>query len=1378
MGSLSSHGLPSSLRHTGLLVQGKPLKPSLAPVSWFGLGEPARLIFPGWSTHVCPQLWMRVLFLGFLVIYRYGNFLDFAEASSQAACSGALPLVPSSSWSCPTFTEAAGIHLPTAEISSLTRSPVSAVDPESYAAEATADYPAVVALDLYKLPLEQWPIGPVLCSVWPGLDRRCLHTPGTSQSMAERQPELGFSEPETKTFSWTKWPRSAPSASCSWTSWTRATFRERTWKWTWTRAWEREWTQQRSWQTVQREASRTDLDCSTSTCQSPTTSGYNNGSSHTICSRSLSKDLDVDSAQQLRAATCRSTGSDAVCSAARSTSQQSHPSLSSYALDEGTTTTTRGLDSKEHPSQCMEILCRGIRCTLGRLCARFSTRGPNYADCCSNSQGRLATGPDGARSRACSSCSRSCPQYTWDRGCPRDAHGRGGRFESVGPFRHQNQWRLGGDAHILENGPSQIGGSHQRGRGGTTKATPASGCSYSYTKRCCYPASAFWWGRHVGPTGIPCQWPGASSCQPVLTWLHSICHESDFVSPWAACSSASRMAFECGFSLPPSSPISVPPPATVKASAKTVTFAAELDLLIGLQDSPTLTHVSLSVDDFHTWKDKPWTLQCALPHLEGRLLGEVLPPAVPGRVPEDIAGQQYELPDLHDAPGWIQDLWPDFLVSARFHRRDHDPTAYCRTWFIDHHLHPRCEVWREFRLDPFRTNWQSNLLDLWRDHYNPLAPFTIAVVRPPVPPIAGWEAHVADVVVTQSATVGRTTLLCMTRSEVDYLERVSLTALSVPVQQPRHALLMMARLMTVCWQHPCHLIRAGRELHDGILTHSEASGLLIQVDPLPTDAFSLMQRPANVDSTLPPPAGSSDPGACAVTHHAGFVFEDWRRDILRLHDVHSAIAFEDEGPIILIHTWFIHHDDHRSCLEPRAWTVDASVDLWHEDLRTLWQDLLDPGLPFFIHMVYPRPLRLKEDHHVGHLIVTQGPRDYKAVLLSAQYREPQGVHLVQGAFSTLARSDGQYLLRLVGAAHPCIGLPCTLWHHPHRMPLHTRFDVLDGMSFEVTIPIDAMHGDDEISSLMAVPQHRPLGALPLLNDTNIAVDPDAPAEPPDDPEDVPEEPASPHSDASHFDWYSSVLYTRSAAPVAGFLEWTEYSRLHSSAAHLLGLSSHDVRAVHHVHATPTDLARSGTDAFIVELHHDLAPGHGRSLVLVDTGFFYPTPLADPYVVREVRVLPDRITRRQLLVLLGLDVYCDELSTRQGHPECIIWHNAQLVPGQFLGQVELQHGDYLRLALPPALDAPAHIDTIERSVGFAMQVLLCPRFGLPPRWHHVFGPCFPCSLTLMSWMKLTIWISCSGMFMDLGPLDALKIRPILSAMRPLYLIGFTPSTNYG
>ena len=93
------------------------------------------------------------------------------------------------------------------------------------------------------------------------------------------------------------------------------------------------------------------------------------------------------------------------------------------------------------------------------------------------------------------------------------------------------------------------------------------------------------------------------------------------------------------------------------------------------------------------------------------------------------------------------------------------------------------------------------------------------------------------------------------------------------------------------------------------------------------------------------------------------------------------------------------------------------------------------------------------------------------------------------------------------------------------------------------------------------------------------------------------------------------------------------------------------------------------------------------MILLDVEFHAAQPDVQPEVVRRVVLFPRHIGRLTILQQLGLAAYCREM-----HQSCILWVNDAIMSRYSARPIELKHGDFVRIAVPPGHEQVCHIGT--------------------------------------------------------------------------------------
>ena len=263
------------------------------------------------------------------------------------------------------------------------------------------------------------------------------------------------------------------------------------------------------------------------------------------------------------------------------------------------------------------------------------------------------------------------------------------------------------------------------------------------------------------------------------------------------------------------------------------------------------------------------------------------------------------------------------------------------------------------------------------------------------------------------------------------------------------------------------------------------------------------------------------------------------------------------------------------------------------------------------------------------------------------------------------------------------------WPHALGVPHHHAY-VLDHSS-QPYLHSFGIQDDDEVSLLAAHVAQRDVHVQEqlqdqttneIMNDRNIARDFDdlSPASSTEESHDESDDLAMPEN------WYSTLLYTIEGGPTPVWLDWNDLFDMYKRAAQTLQIRHDDLYVMHWIQTPPQDTARANSASVIAHRRGDLPTGSQERFVLLDVEFHSALPLQRPEVVRKARLIPDQLSRNQVLRALGLHPFCQRASNR-----CLVWVNDELIP---LGapRIYVNDGDYMRIAVPPGSPYIEHIDT--------------------------------------------------------------------------------------
>ena len=244
--------------------------------------------------------------------------------------------------------------------------------------------------------------------------------------------------------------------------------------------------------------------------------------------------------------------------------------------------------------------------------------------------------------------------------------------------------------------------------------------------------------------------------------------------------------------------------------------------------------------------------------------------------------------------------------------------------------------------------------------------------------------------------------------------------------------------------------------------------------------------------------------------------------------------------------------------------------------------------------------------------------------------------------------------------------------------------------------------EDDVLSFMAANHERPLDSdAPLLEQEGIARNIDSPADgPADDPQGdldvdvLPEQDLDVASDtedpgmpagppppsAADLTRYASVIYSINAPPVHARLPYGVRNTFYEAAAAAMQVSERAIVLLHSMPHPPADIESSQVTPMICQMVGELTEGAIHRYVLTDVEFHAAMPVMSPEVQRSTQLLPRQLTRSQILRINAVHQYCER--AERSTTGCLLWHNNQLIPNNFRGHLNLFHGDYIRIALPP------------------------------------------------------------------------------------------------
>ena len=159
-----------------------------------------------------------------------------------------------------------------------------------------------------------------------------------------------------------------------------------------------------------------------------------------------------------------------------------------------------------------------------------------------------------------------------------------------------------------------------------------------------------------------------------------------------------------------------------------------------------------------------------------------------------------------------------------------------------------------------------------------------------------------------------------------------------------------------------------------------------------------------------------------------------------------------------------------------------------------------------------------------------------------------------------------------------------------------------------------------------------------------------------------------------------IMFHLRDPPLRALLDWTDYDSMITEIAYHFATTPLNVVDAYEINSDLPGVLPAAVP-IIVHLLPDIPFGQLARLALFDLEFHaHSTEAAftlGPATQRFVLATPEWCDRRAILVLAGVDVYCERENDR-----CFVWHDGVRWQDTDVNRRQIAHGDYFRIALPP------------------------------------------------------------------------------------------------
>ena len=427
-------------------------------------------------------------------------------------------------------------------------------------------------------------------------------------------------------------------------------------------------------------------------------------------------------------------------------------------------------------------------------------------------------------------------------------------------------------------------------------------------------------------------------------------------------------------------------------------------------------------------------------------------------------------PPLAMQSGFVRELFALWHHGA-FAWGQEERSARVVTYYVNHHdLFPRCDAGRPVHLWANYATWEEAMRRTWMDRIRPGQPLDFFVVVPMPPHLEpGIVAYVlliqncrdlvtslVSVIGTNGRLQGRSAVTTFAQVyDVHFVQALGLhqqclgpqPILTCEMRFQDQPLLQGRPFVTrngysfAAYLHINHRQRAaiGRNL---IQSHTQLTRSRVGVrstteEPLLSTVLSpvlcaippLVERaqqepmdfaPEHIGTEPRPLQQPVDPQTPIERAPLPNWLPPWWDTLLRQWQDEGDTECLEEGPILYVLTWFLHGQHHRQCSAPRVLRLDQYWHRWWEDLKLLWQDMLDASLPAAVGIVHPTPPLAPTRYHSAHIIIHQATMAESACVVTQLYHGQW--HNAFGQLATVLRPmiDANELIHQMQISHICV----------------------------------------------------------------------------------------------------------------------------------------------------------------------------------------------------------------------------------------------------------------------------------------------------------------------------------------------------------------------
>eukprot|EP00435_Cladocopium_sp_Y103_P071422 s996_g37.t1 len=468
------------------------------------------------------------------------------------------------------------------------------------------------------------------------------------------------------------------------------------------------------------------------------------------------------------------------------------------------------------------------------------------------------------------------------------------------------------------------------------------------------------------------------------------------------------------------------------------------------------------------------------------------------------------------------------------------------------------------------------------------------------------------------------------------------------------------------------------------------------------------------------PGGSDSPDLHRLEPEPPWAAGIW--ELLR-NDGHIESEVDGEGPVVFVNSFYINHQTHQRHDEPRPMRFDVDFRDWENDIKVVWEDLIENGVPIDVSVVHPDPPHSAFPDTIATIIVHQRQtHDRAAILTTAIHISDPVTRFIVVAHSAPRLTSSHQILQIAQVLEVCqlrasqgFGV-CTVLCGHDVVPPDAVLNLDHGLGLQIRIPAPLSEAEQEHNLVIRVAQSRARRSGDSFDPAAPDDDPEATHPRPDYDHVAPEDSTSfmarrpqplqtatssisrsrssssrslstltsgsSHSSDTPF-WRLTVVFSLDGQVRSLRLPWGDRPQMIALVARAFMLYENEIAQLHRVSHRPSDFIQNDLECILLRRQSEVRPNDHMRLVLIDLTVFDRGQVLPTQHRRFVRWVPSTMTRRSTFRLLGLDEQCINPFL-----DSTLWHNNVIISELAHRPLRFHDDEYIRiLIVDPACACP-------------------------------------------------------------------------------------------